>query len=363
MARIFRQRSKILVVTTAFLTACALHLPTDTTLPRSADTRLHQYERDSIRLNLVGQTSWPIDTQVPLYAAREINRLRPNASVWIQGSHGQRAQGEETRYRYGGQLALFDAQGKRLTDFEFSHLLSIGAGHLAYSTPQTFDERWPEDVAVTYSGLDRYSALQIDGDERKVGLLNRTGQRLTPPRYLQLQAVAPNAIWAVRADSCAPYRLGSMTWDITFQLTYGLLDSLGHEILPFTLGPLSMADDAYLLRRRNAAPRRPPHLGAGGEMPRYPEGSTIRYYQLNGQPAFAGEFNDATSFWQGHAIVRVGTQYGIIDTSGAWILPLADNDLRKLPRTAAQVRRDRLTDPLRLFDPLDAQRKWWWQEM
>ncbi|RAK63905.1 hypothetical protein DLM85_20380 [Hymenobacter edaphi] len=292
---------------------------------------------------------------------REVNRLRPEASVLVQGSHGARAKGTETRYRHGALLALFDARGKRLTDFEFSHLLGIGSGHLAYSTPQTAAERLPEDIAVTYSGLARYGLLQVDDDERKIGVLGRNGQRLTPPRYLCLHAIAPNAIWAVRADSCAPYRLPSMSWDITYQLTYGLIDSLGHEIIPFGSGPLSLADDARLLRRRNAPPRRPTSNATG--KPWYPESSAVRYYRLNGQPAFVGEFTDATSFWQGRAIVRVGNRYGIIDTLGTWVTPLTDDNLRMRPRPAAQVHRDRLTDPLRLFDPLDAARKWWWQEM
>lgn len=347
-------RGRLLLLLFPLLTACAGP-------DRLAATHSpHRFDATPVARHRLGK-SHPEETpaaEASFYAVQEINRLWPRVTVWRNGRCGERHQQETTQYLHRGRLALFDRRGRRLTRFRFTDLAEIGFGHLAYTGRESDEDSFAAYVATTHGGLGQPWVLDTGQHPRYFGLLDRRGRPRTKALYLKLQAVGPNAIWAVRADSCLPYQAPPTVWPITYQLTYGLLDSLGRVVLPFEPGPLSLADAAGLLRRRSHAPQ--PKNDYQATPPTYPAGTTTRYYRLDGQPAFTGQYTAAAPFWQGQAVVEAEGRYGLIDTQGRWLIPPGPADLRTRPRSDAQGLHDLATDPLNLFDPLDAYRAQWW---
>jgi hypothetical protein len=305
-----------------------------------ADGWLHRYEAEPVaQLGLgYGEPRRPLAAQ-PFYAVRQISRLRPTHLRWFQGRCGDRRQERVARYRHHGQVALYNAGGRRLTDFCFTELRTVGPNCLIYSTPkaaaQAQHDYYP---AVRGSGIPQQWYLEVDQELGRYGLLDRAGRPRTEPRYTRLLQVGPNAVWAalVQRDT----------------LTYGLLDTLGRVVLPFAAGPLSLPDSAGLVRRRSAAPLPDQEYNSYDEndRTRYPAATTTRYYRLDGQPAFAGRFTQAGAFWDGQALVqRSDGQWGFLDLNGHWQPSPIAADRQAWRTNPAQRAAEKATDPLELF--------------
>ncbi len=303
---------------------------------------LHRYDAEPVRrLPLGDDDAREAPAALPFFEVRQISRLRPKVKRWFNGRCGDRRLLRVDRYRHRSQVALFDGQGRRLTDFCFTELRTVGPNCLIYSTiASTLAAQHDYYPAVRGAGLPRDWELEVDQELRRYGLLDRAGRPRTEPRYTRLLQVGSNAVWAAVVERDT--------------LMYGLLDTLGRVVLPFTAGPLSLPDTAGLVRRRSAAPLpdQDYNMSDENEHTRYPATTTTSYYRLDGQPAFAGRFAQAEAFWNGQALVQQLTgEWGIIDERGRWVVTPEEVNRRKaLPTSSpAQRARERAADPLRLF--------------
>jgi|GEM_PF-3766441 len=281
----------------------------------------------------------------PLYLAQKVNWLRPTRQVLRNGRCGDRFEDTDTRYRHKGQFALFDATGRRLTDYRYAGMRRVLPQRLAYW--RYTDTQYEDERAADSSGLPRGYDLREDfnGPARRYGLLDQRGREITPPLYVRLEAVGSNSLWVVAVQQN--------------RLHYGLLDTLGHYLLPLSPRPLSLPDAAGLLRYRSSAP-----LAAttpvGGYEPEqhYPDTATVQYLRPDGRPAFAGRFERAEAFWQGRALVQQHGLYGLLDTLGRWVLPPQVEELSYYRYTSAHQDQCKRTDPLSLFDHFGHEHHW-----
>ncbi|MGI4870333.1 MAG: WG repeat-containing protein [Janthinobacterium lividum] len=303
-------------------------------LPRPLRGRYHKID---------GELSRPFFANMPYYLVREINSQHPQELVWVhRGCYG-RSQEKITRYRHEGRLALFDASGRRLTDYRYGGVKPLLPRRLAYWHEN--DSLFWDDHAADSSGVPqrRYFSEDINGPARRYGLLDRQGREIIPPLYARLEVVGPNSLWVVAV------RGG--------RLHYGLLDTLGHYRLPLSPRPLSLPDAAGLLRRYSAAPR----MGAESlytfsPEPQYPDTATVQYLRADGQPAFAGRYAQAGPFWRGRALAKYQDQYGLLDTLGRWVLPPQPARLDYYALEYGQRGSQDKTDLLELFRPFSRER-------
>lgn len=287
------------------------------------------------------------DTADRVVQGRRLRWLLPRSSRMVlvpTCRHSFRVRQTQWHWRHQGRAALFDRRGRRLTPYAFYQLESVMAGLLSYDTLRPAGlER-----AVLASGFHYLSAVRPYGAS---ALLTSRGHRLGTGDYLRLVRIGPNAVWAVRA--------------LRGRLCYGVLDSLAREIIPFDSVSLSLPDEAGLLRRSSAPARGRTYeynkfvgnINPFG-MPRrqganYPDTATVSYYRPDGRRAFPGRFTAADAFWQGRALVKIGQQYGVIDTAGCLVVPLAaDQAALRLNHPLAEWNRADAADPLSLFSPL-----------
>ncbi len=277
-----------------------------------------------------------------LYAASKVNWLFPHRMVWANGRCGDRRQVRYVRYRHKGREALFDARGRRLTDYRYAGMKRLLPLHIAYwhRTP----DRYEDDQAADSSGLPRGYELREDfnGPARRYGLLDRQGREITPPLYARMAAVGPNSLWVVAVQQN--------------RLHYGLIDTLGHYLLPLSPQPISLPDAAGLLRRASSAPLFVDEsFREYGSPARYPDTATVQYLWSDGRPAFAGRFTRADAFWQGRALVQQANRFGLLDTLGRWILLPQPEKLRHFLYSTPLHNQWDITDPLELFDSFSSE--------
>ena len=244
---------------------------------------------------------------------------------------------DDTRYIHHGWFALFDAQGSRLTEYKYGGLKQLLPQRLAYW--EWTDTEFSDEDAADLSGLPFHCRIGEDtnGPARRYGLLDRQGHEITPPLYVRMEAAGPNSLWVVAVEQN--------------RLLYGLIDTLGHYLLPLSPRPLSLPDADGLLRRYSTAPLPAVESFSIEPQVHYPDTATVRYLRPDGRPAFAGRFTQADAFWQGRALVRQGQQYGLIDTLGRWVVPLQPNIPRQLSYPATSYyEQNKSTDPLHLFE-------------
>ena len=278
----------------------------------------------------------------PLYLARRVDGLRPRRLVTVTGD-GMRRQVEDTRYLHDGHFALFDAQGKQLTQHRYSGMRPLLPRRLAYS--QRIGNGYLDREIVDSSGVSQSWQLtnsNYDGATPRYGLLDRQGHEITPPLYFRIEAVGLNSLWVVAIRQN--------------RLHYGLIDTMGRAVLPLSPCPISLPDAAGLLRQYSHAPL--PTLDPYGDSyspARYPDSATVRYLRPDGRPAFAGRFTQADAFWQGRALVRQGQQYGLLDAQGRWVLPLQPEQLSYFGYDKDHHALWAAVDPLDLFGHLNGE--------
>ena len=295
-------------------------------------TRQRAYEPDVTFTDF----SSPAFKARPLYLAQKVNWLFPHRLV-TGGRDGISRKIETSRYRHSGRFALFDARGRRLTDYYYSGMKHLLPNQLAYW--HWTSDKFEDEQAADSSGLPRGYDLREDfnGPARRYGLIDWHGHEITPPLYVRMETAGPNSLWVVAVEQN--------------RLQYGLIDTLGHYLLPLSPRPLSLPDAAGLLRRYSTAPLPAVESFSIDPQVRYPDTATVQYLHPNGRPAFAGHFAQANAFWQGQALVRQGNLYGLLDTLGRWVVPPQPDVPRQLSYPANSYHeQNKLTDPLQLFE-------------
>lgn len=281
----------------------------------------------------------------PVTAGRQLRRLLPRTTRTVRlkvRREVQRVERTTWHWRHDRRVALFDHRRRRLTPYRFNRVWRIAAGLLCYDTVAA-DPNSAQRAALA-SGVPSYVAADISPrDTSAYGLLTPRGQRLGPADYIRLVCIGPNAVWALRVRRARLY--------------HGVIDTLARESIPFDSTALILPDVAGLLRRRSPTPRT--RYTLLGPQQLEADTSTVSYHHLDGRRAFAGRFAEAGPFREGRAVVKVGARYGIIDTTGHWLLPLVA-ELRALGLTSTELRRGGETDPLRLFEPTDPERRYDW---
>ncbi|MDO7873808.1 hypothetical protein Q5H93_03620 [Hymenobacter sp. ASUV-10] len=281
----------------------------------------------------------PLPAGSPLYLAQKVNWLRPHRLVW-HSRDGISRQLAGTRYRYHGRMALFDARGHRLTDYRYRGMKQLLPQRLAYW--QYTDSLYYDREAADSAGLARNWLIGEGPDVMacRYGLLDRRGREITPPLFLRLEAAGPNSLWVVAVRQQ--------------RLHYGLIDTLGHYLLPLSPRPISLPDAAGLLRQLSQAPLPHGRFNNATKV-RYPDSTTVQYLRPDGHPAFPGRFTRADAFWQGRALVQQGKQFGLLDSLGHWVLPPQREMLRYYRYAKAHHNQWDITDPLELFDCLSSE--------
>ena len=172
--------------------------------------------------------------------------------------------------------ALLDENGRRLTPYRYERIGDFSEGL----------------AVVTQYERKRHSYA--------CGLLDRQGHEVLPVRYAYVSAFCQGgAVVGVgqRKDSRQPDTL-----------RYGIVDGLGHWVLPPQADQLSNPDAAGLVRRRHV---------------RAPADTLIEFLTMRGQPAFKTklELREASAFWQGKAWARTDAGTGLLDPQGRWVVP------------------------------------------
>ncbi len=192
-------------------------------------------------------------------------------------------------FRYT-RAALFTATGRRVTRYQFEQIGRFRRGVAWY--------------AVDTLGL---------------GLLDTAGRQLTPPRFQRVHwsGKQPN-VYLVQIEKTAALNL--------------LVDGRGKPLIGPGAASLSVPDSAGFVRQAL--------LTAGG--------AQVQFLRLNGQPAFAGSFEQAGPFWRGRAEARQAGKYGLLDTTGHWVIPPLYDAIEYYPAESRYARAyaDRPTDRL-----------------
>ena len=162
------------------------------------------------------------------------------------------------------RAALFTATGRRLTRYRFKQISQFRGG----------------------------VALYQDRTDGSLGLLDTTGQRLTPPRfYVVCWAGERPTTYLVCETEDGPLN--------------SLVDARGKHLIGPGPASLSLPDSAGFVR----------------QVVLTPTSTAVRFLRLNGQSAFAGSFEQAGPFWRGRAEARQAGKYGLLDTTGRWVIP------------------------------------------
>lgn len=309
-----------------------------TTLQAPVSTSYHHYEAEQVAVLPRLVASGQLRPLLPFYAVREVNRLRPKKKVWRLHGHSERWRQRVIRYRHNARMALFDGRGRQLTGYRFRSLDAIGPNQLVYSIPVFGVDAERLTDAIYRAGLPTLGVspfeVELYKQPRYYGLLNHTGIRLTAPRYLCLTIIGPNTLWAVKMEN--------------ERIAYSLIDTLGQVRSSFSPRPLSLPDEAGLLRRRSSPPVR--KYSRDGTVI-YADTATVSFYYADGRPAFADRFSAAGAFVQGRALVRIGTQYGLIDLQGRWVATLTSD--AAFFYTGARRSSEDKADPYWLFSVID----------
>ena len=263
------------------------------------------------------------------FSASKVNWLRPTYRAWFQGHCGDRGQRVVRRYRHQGRDALFDERGRRLTPYRYHIIQPLQPRLLLYQDA--------DHIADIYAYRQAGLPASAWPNGTQWGLLTANGQPLTPADFFHIWPLGHGTFWVVAQ------RQGT--------LHYGIIDTLGRFRVPLAAEPLSLADDAGLLRRRSAPPVPSEQNAAFKVRATYPDTATISYLRPDGRPAFPGRFEQASAFWRGRALVRQHGHYGIIDTLGRWVLPPQPGELSYYYRSGQSDAED--ADPLLLFDEFD----------